>query len=133
MIKFVIYLRQFGGITPDTPVFSTNKIDIIYRTEILLFKVVLNINNDNRTEAFLTFWNCYQTLSRIGWFGLGLWCLTPLSNCFRLYRGGQFNCWRKLECPVKTADLPQVSDKLYFFVSISLKLIMQIMSSLISW
>jgi hypothetical protein len=34
---------------------------------------------------------------------------------------------------VKTADLPQVSDKLYFFVSISLKLIMQIMSSLISW
>jgi hypothetical protein len=26
--------------------------------------------------------------------GLGLWCLTPLSTIFMLYRGDQFYCWR---------------------------------------
>ena len=38
---------------------------------------------------------------------------TPLSTIFQLYRGSQFYCWRKLEYPEKTTDLPQVTDKLY--------------------
>ena len=25
------------------------------------------------------------------WFGLGLWCLTPISTIFQLYRGGEID------------------------------------------
>ena len=47
--------------------------------------------------------------------GLGLWCLTPLSTIFKLYRGDQLYGGEN-EYTEKTIDLSQVTDKLYHII-----------------
>jgi len=45
---------------------------------------------------------------------LALWCLTPFSTLFQLYRGGQFYRMRKPKYPEKTTDLSIVTGKVYW-------------------
>ena len=78
-----------------------------YRNNIkntfFLVSIETYINGNNIKKYFFVIKN----LSLTWW----LWCLTPLTTIFQLYRGSQFYWWRKPEYLEKTTNLPQVTDK----------------------
>jgi hypothetical protein len=66
----------------------------------LRFKTTFSINSSHG-------WTLELKVLSASYF-LGLWCLTPLSTIFQLYRGGRIYLWRKPQYLEKTTDLSQV-------------------------
>jgi hypothetical protein len=103
---------------------DTVDIYVVIIPPFITFRWCLLFLRDKYVVVSATIQHCFCLLSKYDYrclikelgLGLGLRCLTPLSTVFQLYRDGQFYRWRKSEYLEKTADLSQVTDKLYHII-----------------
>ena len=97
--------------------FSNETIFCVVHVDVIFIKIYYILSNASERSLNCRFVYVLVISKRnLSWLyyhkkligsGLGLWCLTPLSTIFQLYRGCQFYWWRKPEDPEKTTDLSQ--------------------------
>ena len=61
---------------------------------LLFFKGWWGLTSPPPPSGSATAYSVTGSKVNMNWW-LGFWFLTPLSTIFQLYRGGQFNCWRR--------------------------------------